>query len=153
MNGLRDQLKKIESQMKDGNFVDADGNIPAGQDEIKSLMERCWRWTEIVLERYAFALPLLHIVTDTNHHTAKEKSWNPSRSNTTDFWRSGISSTVCPSPRLGHCEKQTFSDSSGNSIALTRLVLMATLLMPKAKWLISTHRGYVFLHIMAIPTC
>lgn len=43
--------------MKDGNFVDADGNTPAGQDEIKSLMERCWRWTEIVLERYV--LPLL----------------------------------------------------------------------------------------------
>lgn len=52
VNSLRDQLKKIESQMKDGNFVDSEGNILPGQDDIKSLMERCWRWTEIVLERY-----------------------------------------------------------------------------------------------------
>ncbi|KAJ5536926.1 hypothetical protein N7513_010112 [Penicillium frequentans] len=51
VNGLRDQLKKIESQMKDGNFVDSEGNILPGQDDVKSLMERCWRWTEIVLER------------------------------------------------------------------------------------------------------
>ncbi|KAJ5992998.1 hypothetical protein N7451_008722 [Penicillium sp. IBT 35674x] len=42
---------KIESQMKDGNFVDSEGNILPGQDDVKSLMERCWRWTEIVLER------------------------------------------------------------------------------------------------------
>ncbi|KAJ5947106.1 hypothetical protein N7466_000121 [Penicillium verhagenii] len=51
VNSLRDQLKKIESQMKDGNFVDDEGNILPGQDDIKSLMERCWRWTETVLER------------------------------------------------------------------------------------------------------
>ncbi|KAJ5647664.1 hypothetical protein N7490_004036 [Penicillium lividum] len=51
VNSLRDQLKKIENQMKDGNFVDADGNILPGQDDLKSLMQRCWRWTEIVLER------------------------------------------------------------------------------------------------------
>ncbi|KAJ6092998.1 hypothetical protein N7486_008287 [Penicillium sp. IBT 16267x] len=51
VNSLRDQLKKIESQMKDGNFVDSEGNILPGQDDIKSLMQRCWRWTEIVLER------------------------------------------------------------------------------------------------------
>lgn len=38
--------------MKDGNFVDSEGNILPGQDDVKSLMERCWRWTEIVLERY-----------------------------------------------------------------------------------------------------
>ncbi|KAJ5760187.1 UPF0662 protein [Penicillium odoratum] len=51
VNSLRDQLKKIENQMKDGNFVDADGNILPGQDDLRSLMQRCWRWTEIVLER------------------------------------------------------------------------------------------------------
>lgn len=38
--------------MKDGNFVDSEGNVLPGQDDVKSLMERCWRWTEIVLERY-----------------------------------------------------------------------------------------------------
>ncbi|KAJ5818402.1 hypothetical protein N7474_003993 [Penicillium riverlandense] len=51
VNGLREQLKKIESTMKDGNFVDAQGNILAGQDDLKSLIHRCYRWTEIVLER------------------------------------------------------------------------------------------------------
>jgi hypothetical protein len=44
-------LKKIEASQKDGNFVDADGKPLAGQDGVKSLIERCWRWTEIVLER------------------------------------------------------------------------------------------------------
>lgn len=52
MNALREQIKKIENTMKDGNFVDAEGNVLAGQDEVKSLIHRCWRWTEIVLERY-----------------------------------------------------------------------------------------------------
>ncbi|KAJ5996611.1 hypothetical protein N7499_007070 [Penicillium canescens] len=51
VNNLREQLKKIEKGTKDGNFVDAEGNILAGQDRLKSLMHRCWRWTEIVLER------------------------------------------------------------------------------------------------------
>jgi hypothetical protein len=52
VNNLREQLKKIEKGTKDGNFVDAEGNILPGQDDLKSLMRRCWRWTEIVLERY-----------------------------------------------------------------------------------------------------
>ncbi|CAG8043565.1 unnamed protein product [Penicillium salamii] len=51
VNGLREQLKKIEKTTKDGNFVDTEGNILTGQDEVKSLIHRCWRWTEIVLER------------------------------------------------------------------------------------------------------
>jgi hypothetical protein len=57
VNGLREQLKKIEKGTKDGNFVDADGNILAGQDDLKSLIHRCWRWTEIVLERYVEGIP------------------------------------------------------------------------------------------------
>ncbi|KAJ5162941.1 uncharacterized protein N7500_004771 [Penicillium coprophilum] len=51
VNALREQLKKIEKTAKDGNFVDDEGNVLAGQDDLKSLMHRCWRWTEIVLER------------------------------------------------------------------------------------------------------
>ncbi|KAJ5083724.1 UPF0662 protein [Penicillium angulare] len=51
VNSLRDQLKKIESHMKDGNFVDADGNVLPSQENVKTLMDRCWRWTETVLER------------------------------------------------------------------------------------------------------
>ncbi|KAJ5208231.1 hypothetical protein N7449_002610 [Penicillium cf. viridicatum] len=51
VNALREQLKKIENTSKDDNFVDEEGNILAGQDDLKSLIHRCWRWTEIVLER------------------------------------------------------------------------------------------------------
>ncbi|KAJ5694157.1 hypothetical protein N7455_002927 [Penicillium solitum] len=51
VNALREQLKKIENTSKDGNFVDEEGNVLAGQDDLKSLIHRCWRWTEIVLER------------------------------------------------------------------------------------------------------
>ncbi|KAL4990502.1 hypothetical protein BDW68DRAFT_194466 [Aspergillus falconensis] len=51
VNALRDQLKKIEDSMKDGKFVDANGNVLDNQEEVKLLLQRCWRWTEIVLER------------------------------------------------------------------------------------------------------
>ncbi|KAG0158827.1 hypothetical protein PDIDSM_6347 [Penicillium digitatum] len=51
VNALREQLKKIERTVKEGNFVDDEGNVLAGQDGLKSLIHRCWRWTEIVLER------------------------------------------------------------------------------------------------------
>ncbi|EAW08050.1 uncharacterized protein ACLA_027750 [Aspergillus clavatus NRRL 1] len=45
------QLKKIQHTMKDGQFAGADGKPLEGQDGVKQLLERCWRWTEIVLER------------------------------------------------------------------------------------------------------
>ncbi|KAL2808711.1 hypothetical protein BJX63DRAFT_408255 [Aspergillus granulosus] len=51
VNGLREQLKKIEETTKDGNFVDADGNPFPNQEDIKLLLHRCWRWSDIVLER------------------------------------------------------------------------------------------------------
>lgn len=37
--------------MKGGSFVGPDGTPLPGEDDIKSLMQRCWKWTEIVLER------------------------------------------------------------------------------------------------------
>jgi hypothetical protein len=37
--------------MKDGNFVGPDGQILQGQEVVKALLERCWRWSELVLER------------------------------------------------------------------------------------------------------
>ncbi|KAF7128296.1 hypothetical protein CNMCM5793_002838 [Aspergillus hiratsukae] len=48
---LRKQLTKIQDTMKDGNFVGADGKSLEGQEGVKQLLGRCWRWTEIVLER------------------------------------------------------------------------------------------------------
>lgn len=50
--------------MKEGNFVGPDGKPLAGQDDLKSLMERCWRWTEIVLERQVLLLQLKQDITD-----------------------------------------------------------------------------------------
>lgn len=37
--------------MKDGHFLGADGTIPEGQDIVKGLLERCLRWSDIVLDR------------------------------------------------------------------------------------------------------
>lgn len=37
--------------MRDGNFVSPDGSIPDGQSIVKGLLERCQKWSEIVLER------------------------------------------------------------------------------------------------------
>ncbi|OJJ70713.1 hypothetical protein ASPBRDRAFT_180929 [Aspergillus brasiliensis CBS 101740] len=52
VTALRTQLKKIEEGMKDGQFVDAEGvPLSGAQQDVKQLMERCWLWTEIVLER------------------------------------------------------------------------------------------------------
>ncbi|PYH71445.1 uncharacterized protein BO88DRAFT_402797 [Aspergillus vadensis CBS 113365] len=52
VTALRTQLKKIEEGMKDGQFVDAEGvPLSGAQEDVKLLMERCWLWTEIVLER------------------------------------------------------------------------------------------------------
>lgn len=48
---LQERLKEIDAQTKDGNFVGPDGEILAGNDVVKPLLERCWRWTELVLER------------------------------------------------------------------------------------------------------
>jgi uncharacterized phage infection (PIP) family protein YhgE len=51
VNGLREQLKKIEDTTKDGTFVDASGNPLPNQEDVKMLLHRCWRWSDIVLER------------------------------------------------------------------------------------------------------
>ncbi|KAL1968896.1 hypothetical protein VTN77DRAFT_1257 [Rasamsonia byssochlamydoides] len=48
---LQERLKEIEAHMKDGNFVGPDGQILQGQEVVKGLLERCWRWSELVLER------------------------------------------------------------------------------------------------------
>ncbi|KAJ0420615.1 hypothetical protein BJY00DRAFT_130273 [Aspergillus carlsbadensis] len=51
VNGLREQLKRIEDTTKDGTFVDASGNPLSNQEDVKLLLHRCWRWSDIVLER------------------------------------------------------------------------------------------------------
>ncbi|CRG85330.1 UPF0662 protein [Talaromyces islandicus] len=48
---LQERLKEIQSHTKDGNFVGSDGQVLSGQEVVKPLLDRCWRWTELVLER------------------------------------------------------------------------------------------------------
>ena len=38
--------------MVDGKFLGEDSTAPAGQDIVKGLLERCFLWSEIVLQRY-----------------------------------------------------------------------------------------------------
>ncbi|KAE8148165.1 hypothetical protein BDV25DRAFT_158891 [Aspergillus avenaceus] len=51
VNSLRDQLQKIQDTLVDGKFVGPDGQPLPGHDHAKILLERCWLWTEKVLER------------------------------------------------------------------------------------------------------
>ena len=81
--------------MKDGNFIDAEGNILAGQDEVKSLLHRCWRWTEIVLERYP-PPPIFSGWIVADDLTEKAKLTNGSETNTTDCWKFATNWTACP---------------------------------------------------------
>ena len=38
--------------MVDGNFLREDNVVPAGQDIVIALLERCFLWSDIVLTRY-----------------------------------------------------------------------------------------------------
>ncbi|KAI0474403.1 hypothetical protein F4859DRAFT_90999 [Xylaria cf. heliscus] len=45
------QLKEIDETRKDGNFVDAQGNVLQGSDKVTTLLERCQLYTGVILER------------------------------------------------------------------------------------------------------
>jgi hypothetical protein len=45
-------LKEIDAQRVNGHFVNASGQIPAGDEEVSELLSRILMWAEIVLERY-----------------------------------------------------------------------------------------------------
>ncbi|CAK7265432.1 hypothetical protein SEPCBS119000_001509 [Sporothrix epigloea] len=45
------QLKEIDEKRVDGNFVNDEGKIPAGNEEVSELLSRCLLWADIVLER------------------------------------------------------------------------------------------------------
>ncbi|OTB09099.1 hypothetical protein M426DRAFT_132354 [Hypoxylon sp. CI-4A] len=45
------ELKEISEKRKDGQFVDADGNILNGSEKISELLDRCLAYTQILLER------------------------------------------------------------------------------------------------------
>ncbi|KAI1819088.1 hypothetical protein F4861DRAFT_544273 [Xylaria intraflava] len=45
------QLKEISEKRKNGNFVDEEGNILQGSENVSALLDRCLSYTGIVLER------------------------------------------------------------------------------------------------------
>lgn len=51
MQKYKAQLQEIDEQRVDGNFVNSDGEVPAGNEEVSELLRRCLLWTDIVLER------------------------------------------------------------------------------------------------------
>ncbi|CAF9931876.1 MAG: hypothetical protein HETSPECPRED_008206 [Heterodermia speciosa] len=51
VQGFRDQLNEIKGTMVDGKFIGADGTVPTGQEIVDTLLDRCFLWSEIVLER------------------------------------------------------------------------------------------------------
>ncbi|KAH0543810.1 hypothetical protein FGG08_001849 [Glutinoglossum americanum] len=52
VKGFQSQLKDIEDSKVDGNFVTADGAIPAGQQILDELLSRCQKWADTVLDRH-----------------------------------------------------------------------------------------------------
>ena len=51
MQKLQAQLKELGSQRVDGKFLSAGGEVPAGNEEVCELLERCLYWSNLVLER------------------------------------------------------------------------------------------------------
>ncbi|KAI2640251.1 hypothetical protein GGS21DRAFT_537945 [Xylaria nigripes] len=45
------QLKEIDEMRKDGNFVDEQGNILQGSENVSTLLHRCQSYTGVILER------------------------------------------------------------------------------------------------------
>jgi len=48
---LQSQIQEIDSQRVDGKFLTESGDIAKGSDEVSSILEKCLRWAELVLER------------------------------------------------------------------------------------------------------
>ncbi|KAL8745601.1 MAG: hypothetical protein Q9190_002284 [Brigantiaea leucoxantha] len=51
VQGFRNQLLEIQAATVDGNFLAEDSTTPAGQDIAKELLNRCLKWSDIVLTR------------------------------------------------------------------------------------------------------
>ncbi|KAL8879593.1 MAG: hypothetical protein Q9198_002831, partial [Flavoplaca austrocitrina] len=51
IQGFQDQLREIQATMVDGKFVTENSTTPAGQNVATELLDRCLKWSEIVLSR------------------------------------------------------------------------------------------------------
>lgn len=48
---LQAQVQEIDAQRVDGKFVSASGEVPAGNEEVCELLNKCLMWSDIVLKR------------------------------------------------------------------------------------------------------
>lgn len=48
---LQDQLKEVDAQKVNGNFVTESGEVPVGNQEVCDLLNRCLMWSNLVLSR------------------------------------------------------------------------------------------------------
>lgn len=48
---LQAQLKEIDATRVDGKFVTASGEVPAGNQAVCDLLDRCLLWSNVVLTR------------------------------------------------------------------------------------------------------
>lgn len=51
MQKFKTQLKEIDEKRVDGNFVNDEGKIPVGNEDVSELLSRCLLWADVVLER------------------------------------------------------------------------------------------------------
>ncbi|KAL9042187.1 MAG: hypothetical protein Q9180_000767 [Flavoplaca navasiana] len=51
IEGFQDQLREIQATMVDGKFKAENSTTPAGQNVATELLDRCLKWSEIVLSR------------------------------------------------------------------------------------------------------
>ncbi|KAI4167585.1 MAG: hypothetical protein LQ343_007083 [Gyalolechia ehrenbergii] len=51
VQGFQDQLREIQASMVDGKFLAENSTTPAGQHVVTELLNRCLKWSEIVLTR------------------------------------------------------------------------------------------------------
>lgn len=47
----KSQLKEIDEHRTNGDYVNDEGKVPTGIDEVSELLGRCLLWADIVLER------------------------------------------------------------------------------------------------------
>lgn len=53
MQRLQAQLKEIDETRVDGNFVNSEGKVLNGSTKVSELLEKCLKWSDIVLEKYS----------------------------------------------------------------------------------------------------
>ncbi|KAL8899101.1 MAG: hypothetical protein Q9192_001736 [Flavoplaca navasiana] len=51
IEGFQDQLREMQATMVDGKFMAENSTTPAGQNVATELLDRCLKWSEIVLSR------------------------------------------------------------------------------------------------------